>query len=288
MKKNVPGQPSFACSLLAGGIAGTTVDVALFPLDTIKTRMQAPTGFRNAGGFRGVYSGLSSAAAGSAPTAALFFTTYEVVKAKLAEFTPGSTDVDQAVSSHIAAASLAEAGACLVRVPTENVKQKLQVGYFTHTGACIRGIIASDGARGFFRGYWATIAREVPFSGIQFPIYERLKLLRAKQKGCAIDSVDAALCGSIAVRQPCLTQPQPLAYGILCAAFALGASGSRAVERALLLTPGVWVCAYSFARAGGNCGIGHVSPRRRQDSADAGCGRQRGASRCPRCAADHA
>ena len=55
-------QPSFACSLLSGGVAGTTVDVALFPLDTIKTRMQSPAGLRGAGSFRGVYSGLASAA----------------------------------------------------------------------------------------------------------------------------------------------------------------------------------------------------------------------------------
>jgi solute carrier family 25 S-adenosylmethionine transporter 26 len=73
-------QPSFKCSLLAGGLAGTAVDISLFPLDTIKTRMQSPAGFRGAGGFVGVYRGLGSAAAGSAPTAALFFATYEGVK----------------------------------------------------------------------------------------------------------------------------------------------------------------------------------------------------------------
>ena len=33
-------QPSYLTSLISGGIAGTSVDVALFPLDTIKTRMQ--------------------------------------------------------------------------------------------------------------------------------------------------------------------------------------------------------------------------------------------------------
>jgi solute carrier family 25 S-adenosylmethionine transporter 26 len=33
-----------------------------------------------AGGFRGVYKGLSAAAAGSAPGAALFFSTYETTK----------------------------------------------------------------------------------------------------------------------------------------------------------------------------------------------------------------
>jgi solute carrier family 25 S-adenosylmethionine transporter 26 len=60
-------QPSFTCSLVSGGIAGTSVDVALFPLDTIKTRLQSPQGFFKAGGFKGIYNGLSSAAAGSAP-----------------------------------------------------------------------------------------------------------------------------------------------------------------------------------------------------------------------------
>lgn len=65
-------------SLIAGGLAGTSVDVALFPIDTIKTRLQSPQGFLAAGGFRGIYNGLGAAAAGSAPGAALFFSVYEV------------------------------------------------------------------------------------------------------------------------------------------------------------------------------------------------------------------
>jgi solute carrier family 25 S-adenosylmethionine transporter 26 len=73
-------EPSFLVSLLSGGVAGTTVDVALYPLDTIKTRLQSSQGFIKAGGFRGVYKGLSAAAVGSAPGAALFFSTYEMSK----------------------------------------------------------------------------------------------------------------------------------------------------------------------------------------------------------------
>ena len=34
---NVP----FTLALISGGCAGTTVDVALYPLDTLRTRMQA-------------------------------------------------------------------------------------------------------------------------------------------------------------------------------------------------------------------------------------------------------
>jgi hypothetical protein len=43
------------------------VDVVLYPLDTVKTRLQSEVGFWQSGGFKGVYRGLSSAAAGSAP-----------------------------------------------------------------------------------------------------------------------------------------------------------------------------------------------------------------------------
>jgi solute carrier family 25 S-adenosylmethionine transporter 26 len=75
---NTSTSPSFTTALIAGGLAGTSVDVALFPIDTLKTRMQSPQGFIKAGGFRGIYNGLGAAAIGSAPGAALFFSSYEV------------------------------------------------------------------------------------------------------------------------------------------------------------------------------------------------------------------
>lgn len=43
------------------------MDLILFPLDTIKTRLQSPQGFNQAGGFRGIYAGVPSAAIGSFP-----------------------------------------------------------------------------------------------------------------------------------------------------------------------------------------------------------------------------
>lgn len=44
------------------------VDLTLFPLDTIKTRLQSQQGFYKAGGFRGIYAGVPSAAVGSFPS----------------------------------------------------------------------------------------------------------------------------------------------------------------------------------------------------------------------------
>lgn len=54
-------------ALLSGAAAGVSVDVSLYPIDTLKTRLQSPQGFWGSGGFRGVYKGLSAAASGSAP-----------------------------------------------------------------------------------------------------------------------------------------------------------------------------------------------------------------------------
>src|SRR5215469_10028856 len=75
--------PAFTTALLSGAIAGTTVDLSLYPLDTLKTRLQSSTGFLASGGFTGIYRGVGSAITGSAPGAALFFCTYEYTKSFL-------------------------------------------------------------------------------------------------------------------------------------------------------------------------------------------------------------
>lgn len=82
--------------------------MSLFPLDTIKTRLQSSEGFWKAGGFRGVYKGLWAAAAGSAPGAALFFSVYETMKHKL-EPHVGPT---YAPVLHMFAASVGETVSC--------------------------------------------------------------------------------------------------------------------------------------------------------------------------------
>jgi len=53
--------------LQSGSLAGFAVDIVLYPLDTIKTRLQSSAGFRHSGGFRGIYRGLGSVAVGSVP-----------------------------------------------------------------------------------------------------------------------------------------------------------------------------------------------------------------------------
>ncbi len=52
----------------AGAAAGTTSDVVLFPMDTIKTRLQSSKGFMKAGGFHRMYAGILPTVLGSAPS----------------------------------------------------------------------------------------------------------------------------------------------------------------------------------------------------------------------------
>ena len=187
--------PSASTALLAGAVAGLLVDVVLFPLDTIKTRMQSTSGFHSSGGFRDIYAGIGSAAVGSAPSAAMFFVTYEGVKHALGQRVGGDGRYDAAV--HCAAAACAELAACLVRVPTDNIKQKRQAGLFPSTSATVSAILASPGGwRAFYTGYASTIMREIPFSLVQFPLYERMKVAYAQRYHAPPNPIHCALMGS--------------------------------------------------------------------------------------------
>ena len=51
--------------------------------------------------------------------------------------------------------------ACLVRVPTENVKQKMQAGLYNSATETVQGVLQQQGCRGFYTGYLTTVMREV-------------------------------------------------------------------------------------------------------------------------------
>ncbi|GMT36325.1 hypothetical protein PFISCL1PPCAC_27622, partial [Pristionchus fissidentatus] len=177
-------------SLMAGASAGLAVDLTLYPLDTMKTRVQSPQGFTAAGGFRHLYSGLGSVALGSAPASALFFITYQTMNTII-----GRHDA----LSHAFSAGVGEIVACTVRVPTELVKQRAQADSSRCVSSILSEILRSGDFHGLFRGYGSTIARDFPFSLIQFPLCEALKKLAARRQGKSECSpLAGAACGSVA------------------------------------------------------------------------------------------
>lgn len=185
-------------SLISGGVAGLVVDVVLFPIDTIKTRLQSERGFLRSGGFRGIYKGLAPAAAGSAPTAAIFFCTYDGLKSHLGQFVAKS----QQPYVHMLSAASAEIVACLIRVPVEIAKQRRQALSFKYNTSSVEILyhaIKTEGIRrGLYRGSGTTVMREVPFSFIQFPLWEYFKQNWTATTGTALTPVSVAICGAIA------------------------------------------------------------------------------------------
>ncbi|KAJ5654042.1 S-adenosylmethionine mitochondrial carrier protein [Penicillium lividum] len=194
-------------SLLSGALAGLTVDCSLYPLDTIKTRLQkardpsAPQASRALSlrqTVRGIYAGLPSVLFGSAPSAASFFIVYDSLKRTL--LPPNSTDTPSRayiLFTHSIASSLGEIAACAVRVPTEITKQRAQAGLFGGSSLlALKDILSlrhatpdstqSPGTapvkRGYgqvlrelYRGTGITIAREIPFTVLQFTMWESMK-----------------------------------------------------------------------------------------------------------------
>lgn len=189
----------YLTSLISGGMAGLVVDVMLFPIDTIKTRLQSEKRFWRAGGFRGIYNGLSPAAAGSVPSAALFFCTYEGMKKLLLPYAHGQ----QTHLVHMSSAAMAEVVACLVRVPVEIAKQRRQVQSAqyrstTATHILIQAYQREGIFRGLYRGFGATILREIPFSFIQYPLWEYLKQQWTPVTHLPLTFLSVAVCGAIA------------------------------------------------------------------------------------------
>eukprot|EP00899_Mesostigma_viride_P008438 jgi/Mesvir1/17596/Mv08828-RA.1 len=180
--------------MAAGGLAGAAVETALYPIDTIKTRLQAA---RAGKGLRwdGLYSGLGGNIVGVIPSSAMFFGVYEPLKMFLLKKLPENLSG----IAHVTSAAAAGTAASLVRVPTEVIKQRMQTGQFTSATAAVRTILAKEGAKGLYSGYTSFLLRDLPFDAIEFVAYEQLKIAYSKfVGGRELKSHEVAAVGAVA------------------------------------------------------------------------------------------
>ncbi|TNV87136.1 hypothetical protein FGO68_gene1189 [Halteria grandinella] len=169
-------------SAVSGGIAGISIDFALFPVDSIKTRLQLKASSKKVDYTKEAqqvskYKGFLSAMLAAFPCAAVFWCTYEYSKFTLWKNMGDRVNVSV---QHIIAATLAEVTQALVRNPFEVVKQNLQLGHYSGMVECAADIVKHKGIGGLYQGYLSLILREIPFSSIQFPFYEVLKMSQIK------------------------------------------------------------------------------------------------------------
>lgn len=101
--------------------------------------------------------------------------------------------------THILAASTGEIVSCSVRVPYEIIKMRAQTSQFkTQIFSTARSIVALEGFGGLYRGFTSTIARDIPFSAIEFPVWEYLKSRHLDKYHQPCNAAESAFYGSIA------------------------------------------------------------------------------------------
>lgn len=181
-------------SFFLGSIAGCIGATAVYPIDLVKTRMQAQKHkalydnsldcfkkiLRNEG-FKGLYSGLAAQLVGVAPEKAIKLTVNDLMR-KI------GTNDDGVITMPWEILSGSSAGACQVIFtnPLEIVKIRLQMqggassktlapGEIPHKKLSAGQIIRQLGLKGLYKGASACLLRDVPFSAIYFPTYANLK-----------------------------------------------------------------------------------------------------------------
>ncbi|CAK0784707.1 hypothetical protein CVIRNUC_007911 [Coccomyxa viridis] len=168
-----------AQAALAGGIASGSTTLMMYPLDTLKTRVQSAAGASVASivrsvpsiGLRGLYRGVLPAVSGQFVSHGLRTFAFEGSLTGLKALSGGAAELQmQALASGFGTVL-----GTVVRIPCEVLKQRLQVGRHANALQALSVARRTDGARGLFRGTIPLLSREVPFYVVGMTGYAYLK-----------------------------------------------------------------------------------------------------------------
>ncbi|XP_057474894.1 uncharacterized protein LOC130763001 isoform X1 [Actinidia eriantha] len=171
--------------MIAGSIAGSVEHMAMFPVDTIKTRMQAlgscpikSVGLRQALGSilktegpAGLYRGIGAMALGAGPSHAVYFSVYEFCKEAFSGGNPNNS------AAHASAGVAATVASDAVLTPMDMVKQRLQLSRSPYNGVfdCVKRVVREEGFGAFYTSYRTTVLMNAPFTAVHFATYEAAK-----------------------------------------------------------------------------------------------------------------
>jgi len=171
--------------IIDGGIAGICGVTVNFPLDSVKTRVQEsknPRGFAETAknvykqhGLLILYQGYTANLAFIIFEKALKLSVNDIAREQLADKKSGN------VSTFKGAIAGGTAGfiQSIVTTPMELLKIKGQIaakkGEQFSLKSALAGKVKQEGIRGLYRGWSATVVRDVPWSFLYFPFYANLK-----------------------------------------------------------------------------------------------------------------
>jgi len=161
--------------LIAGGVARGVAVGSLFPVDSVKTKLQVGQKVQFRLDTIGVdhFKGFGSAMLGQIPYGMLVFGTYETLKTKIFARKPEWNDsFTTKIPVFIGCACVGDTVGAVWLTPSEIVKQRLQSGVASSTSEAVKAIYSQHGLRGFYTGFSGLIARDVPYRAMQLPMYE--------------------------------------------------------------------------------------------------------------------
>ncbi|RHZ67248.1 hypothetical protein Glove_302g24 [Diversispora epigaea] len=183
--ETLPENSSLAVNLTAGALAGIGEHTIMYPVDSIKTRMQiinptpqaVYTGVANAfsriyttEGIRTLWRGVNSVVLGAGPAHALYFGTYEICK----DLFGANIGEGHHPFAHGAAGACATIASDALMNPFDVIKQRLQVhgSAYRNVLDCARTVYAKEGLIAFYVSYPTTLTMTIPFQVFQFSSYE--------------------------------------------------------------------------------------------------------------------
>ncbi|KAF9485535.1 mitochondrial carrier [Pholiota conissans] len=185
--EGLPQNAGLGVHMLAGALAGISEHAVMFPVDSIKTRMQVFTaspaaiysGVGNAftrisstEGIRALWRGVSSVILGAGPAHAVHFGTLEFVR----EIAGGNEAGNQWLATALAGGSATIAADAFMN-PFDVIKQRMQVhqSQFRSFISCATNVYRAEGIAAFYVSYPTTLAIAIPFNAIQYTVYDHLK-----------------------------------------------------------------------------------------------------------------
>lgn len=133
--------------------------------------------YREEGGLRALYRGIVPTAVGVAPYVGINFAAYEWLRGY---FTPPGQEHHawQKLSCGALAGSISQS----ITYPFDVLRRKMQVSGMKSLGPgyngafdAIRGMYASEGVLGFYRGLWPNLLKVAPSIATSFYVYELTK-----------------------------------------------------------------------------------------------------------------
>ncbi|KAH8417864.1 hypothetical protein KR222_007408 [Zaprionus bogoriensis] len=175
---------SVGINMTAGALAGILEHIVMYPLDSVKTRMQSltsPTAHLNIlGTLQNMISreglmrpirGASAVVLGAGPAHSLYFGVYEMTKEALTKFTSHNH------LNYVISGSLATLVHDAISNPTEVIKQRMQMYNSPYTSVikCMRDVYLKEGMHAFYRSYGTQLVMNIPYQTIHFTTYEFLQ-----------------------------------------------------------------------------------------------------------------